>query len=77
MSSTPKQQAIDEQLMQLRDSSAATHGDIEKALLAIRPHGDDVALAWLLACSVHSSTVSETRSASPLPRTKVLPASRS
>ena len=50
MSSTSKQQAIDEQLTQLRDSSPAAHREIEQALPAIRPHGDDVALAWLLAC---------------------------
>ena len=51
MSSTrSSQQAIDEQLTQLRDSSPAAHREIEQALPAIRPHGDDVALAWLLAC---------------------------
>ena len=51
MSSTrSSQQAIDEQLTQLRDSSPAAHREIEQALAAIRPHGDDVALAWILAC---------------------------
>ena len=50
MSGTSKQQAIDEQLIQLRDWSPAAHLEIEQALPAIRPHGDDVALAWLLAC---------------------------
>jgi hypothetical protein len=45
-----KQQAIDEQLTQLRDSSLATFREAEQLLPAIRPHGEDVALAWLIAC---------------------------
>src|SRR6187549_520924 len=45
-----KQQAIDEQLTQLRDSSLVAHRELEQALPAIRPHGDAAALAWILAC---------------------------
>ena len=44
------QQAIDEQLTQLRDSSLVAHRELEQALPAIRTHGDEAALAWILAC---------------------------
>jgi nitric oxide reductase NorD protein len=36
--------------MELRDSSLAAYREIEHVLPAIRPHGDDAALAWVLAC---------------------------
>src|SRR5512132_1281054 len=42
--------AIDEQLTQLRDASPDTFRDIEQVLPAIRPHGEDATLAWVLAC---------------------------
>jgi len=45
-----KQQAINEQLTQLRDSSLVAHRELEQVLPAIRPHGDEAALAWVLAC---------------------------
>ena len=45
-----KQQAIDEQLTQLRDSSLVAQREFEQALPAIRPHGDEAALAWVVAC---------------------------
>lgn len=43
-------QAIEEQLTQLRDTSFVAHREIEQVLPAIRPHGDEVTLAWILAC---------------------------
>jgi nitric oxide reductase NorD protein len=43
-------QAIEEQLTQLRDTSFVAHREIEQVLPVIRPHGDDVALGWILAC---------------------------
>ncbi len=46
----PKRQAIEEQLTQLRDASFVAHREVEQALPAIRPHGDEVTLSWLLAC---------------------------
>jgi nitric oxide reductase NorD protein len=45
-----RQQALDEQLMQLRDGSPAAYREIEPVLPAIRPHGDEAALAWVIAC---------------------------
>jgi nitric oxide reductase NorD protein len=45
-----RQQALDEQLTQLRDGSPAAYREIEPVLPAIRPHGDDAALAWVIAC---------------------------
>ena len=50
MSRSSKQQAIDEQLAQLRDSSLEAYREVERVLPAIRPHGDDATLAWVLAC---------------------------
>ena len=50
VSSKSRQQAIDEQLTRLRDASLVAHREIEQVLPAIRPHGDDVALAWIVAC---------------------------
>jgi nitric oxide reductase NorD protein len=49
MAST-RQQALDEQLTQLRDASPAAYREIESVLPAIRPHGDEAALAWVIAC---------------------------
>jgi hypothetical protein len=50
MTTVSKQQAIEEQLAQLRDSSFVAHREVEQVLPAIRPHGDEVTLSWLLAC---------------------------
>jgi hypothetical protein len=50
MSRTSLNQAIDEQLTQLRDSSAVALREIELVLPAIRPHGEATTLAWILAC---------------------------
>ena len=54
--STSKQAAIDELLAQLRDASPAAHREIEQALPDIRPHGEEVTLAWLVACRGSSIT---------------------
>lgn len=43
-------QVIEEQLTQLRDASAVAHREVEQVLPVIRPHGDEVTLAWILAC---------------------------
>jgi len=48
--STSKEQAINEQLVRLRDASFVAHREVEQVLPAIRPHGEDVTLAWLMAC---------------------------
>jgi len=48
--SRSQERAIDEQLTQLRDASPDTFRDIEQVLPAIRPYGEDAALAWVLAC---------------------------
>ena len=45
-----RERAIDEQLTQLRDASPVTFRDIEQALVAIRPHGEEAVLAWVTAC---------------------------
>lgn len=45
-----KQQAIQEQLTQLRDSSLSSFREVEQVLPAIRPHGEEAALAWVVAC---------------------------
>ncbi len=50
MAGSSRQQAIDEQLTQLRDASPLACREIEQVLPQIRPHGDEVTLAWLLAC---------------------------
>lgn len=50
MTSTSRTQAIEEQLTQLRDTSFVAHREIEQVLPVIRPHGDEVTLAWVLAC---------------------------
>ena len=50
MTGTSKQQAISEQLTQLRDTSFVAHREVEQVLPTIRPHGEDVTLAWILAC---------------------------
>jgi nitric oxide reductase NorD protein len=44
------QQAIDEQLTQLRDASAAACRETEQVLPHIRAHGEEVTLAWVVAC---------------------------
>jgi nitric oxide reductase NorD protein len=43
-------QAIDEQLTQLRDASAAACRETEQVLPHIRAHGEEVTLAWVVAC---------------------------
>lgn len=45
-----KQAAIDELLLNLRDTSLAAHREIEQVLPAIQPHGEDATLAWVMAC---------------------------
>jgi nitric oxide reductase NorD protein len=50
VSSKSSQQAIDEQLTQLRDVNAPVHAEVERVLPVIRPHGDEAELAWVLAC---------------------------
>ena len=50
MAGSSRQAAIDEQLAQLRDASTLAHREIEQVLPQIRPHGEEVTLAWLLAC---------------------------
>ena len=44
------QTAIREMLHELKETSFVAHREVEQALPAIRAHGDDVALAWLMAC---------------------------
>lgn len=44
------QTAIREVLGALKDQSYAAHREVEQILPAIRPHGDEVTLAWLTAC---------------------------
>jgi len=48
--SASTRQAIEEQLTQLRDASFVAHREVEQVLPAIRPHGEEVTLAWILAC---------------------------
>jgi hypothetical protein len=48
--STSKQAAIEEMLAQLRDANPGTWHEVELALPEIRPHGEDVTCAWLVAC---------------------------
>jgi nitric oxide reductase NorD protein len=48
--STSKQAAIEEVLAQLRDANPGTLHEVELALPEIRPHGEDVTCAWLVAC---------------------------
>jgi hypothetical protein len=45
-----REAAIAELLVRLREANASTYREIERALPAIRAHGDEVTLAWLLAC---------------------------
>ena len=49
-STSSRQAAIDEQLAQLRDLNGVAHRELEQVLPAIRPHGDEAALTWVLAC---------------------------
>jgi hypothetical protein len=44
-----KQTAIDEVLAQWRETSLAAFEELERVLPSIRPHGEDVTLAWVLA----------------------------
>ncbi len=50
MSGASRQQAIGEQLTHLRDASTVAYREIEQVLPAIRQHGEEVTLAWLMAC---------------------------
>ena len=51
MSSTSsKQAAIEELLANWRDTSLAAYHEVEQVLPAIRPHGEEVTLAWITAC---------------------------
>ncbi len=42
--------AVRDLLNGIRDQSPAAHKDIEQAISAIEPHGEEVILAWLKAC---------------------------
>ena len=48
------QTAISEVLGALKDQSYAAHREVEQILPAIKPHGEEVTLAWLGACRVLS-----------------------
>ena len=50
MNTSSKQAAIGEILAQLRDTSLATHREVEQVLPVIASHGEDATLAWLMAC---------------------------
>jgi nitric oxide reductase NorD protein len=50
MATTSKQTAIEELLLQLRDSSQAAYHEVEEVLPVIEPHGEDAVLAWVMAC---------------------------
>src|SRR5262245_41908200 len=50
MGSPATPQATDEQLTQLREASALAYRDTEQVLPQIRPHGEEVTLAWVMAC---------------------------
>jgi len=45
-----KQAAINERLCELKEASFVAHREVEQVLPAIRPHGEDVTLAWIGAC---------------------------
>lgn len=48
----PLQTEIDQALHELEQASFVAHRDARAVLPAIRPHGDEVVLAWLKACKV-------------------------
>jgi nitric oxide reductase NorD protein len=50
MTSSAKQTAINELLGHLREASFVAHREVEQVLPAIRSHGEDVTLAWIMAC---------------------------
>ena len=50
MTISSKQAAINELLLQLRDTSFVAHREVEQMLPAIHPHGEEVTLAWIMAC---------------------------
>ncbi|HSE02210.1 MAG TPA: hypothetical protein VLB72_15895 [Burkholderiales bacterium] len=50
MTTRSGQQAIDEQLVQLRDASTLAYREIEQVLPQIRSHGEEATLAWIAAC---------------------------
>ncbi|MDP1536409.1 MAG: hypothetical protein Q8L95_04425 [Burkholderiales bacterium] len=43
--------AVDKAVTQLRELSVVAHREVEQVLPAIVPHGEDVALQWLAACT--------------------------
>ena len=43
--------AVTKALAQLRELSVVAHREVEQVLPAIVPHGEDVTLQWLAACS--------------------------
>ncbi|MEK6594382.1 MAG: VWA domain-containing protein [Pseudomonadota bacterium] len=47
---TETQAVISALLQQLKEASLVAHREVEQVLPVIRPHGDDVALAWIEAC---------------------------
>jgi nitric oxide reductase NorD protein len=50
MNSASQEQAYNELLSHLRDADAVAHGELEQVLAVVRPHGADVALAWIETC---------------------------
>ena len=46
----PAERAIADEIAQLREASPDTCRELDEVLPAIRPHGDDAALAWIVAC---------------------------
>ncbi|MCW5605891.1 MAG: hypothetical protein KIT18_15220, partial [Burkholderiales bacterium] len=50
MAATEAREAIAGLLRELKEASLVAHREIEQVLPAIRPHGDDVTLAWIEAC---------------------------
>ncbi len=50
MTSTAQQTAIHNLLHELKEASFVAHREVEQALPAIRPHGEEVTLAWIEAC---------------------------
>src|SRR5262245_26186340 len=47
---SPKQAAIEELLVQLREDHPGTSHEVELVMPEIRVHGDEVTCAWLTAC---------------------------
>ncbi len=50
MTSTAQQTAISSLLNELKAASFVTHREVEQVLPVIRPHGEEVTLAWVDAC---------------------------